>query len=101
MKKRIWAIMMAAAVAVSMAACGKTSSNPAESTDGNTADTSGETSSAGTGEKVTLKFAHTVPSGTPTAECIQRFCEEVTEASGGKLTIECFPDSQLGDDDEI
>lgn len=101
MKKRIWAIMMAAAVAVSMAACGKTSSNPAESADGNPADMSGGASSAGGSGTVTLKFAHTVPSGTPTAECIQRFCEEVTEASGGKLTIECFPDSQLGDDDEI
>lgn len=96
MKKRIWAVVTAMAVAFSAAACG---GSPFGTAGGEGA--SGETASADSGKTVTLKFAHTVPSGTPTADCIQRFCEEVTEASGGKLTIECFPDSQLGDDDEI
>ena len=96
MKKRIWAVVTAMTVAFSAAACG---GSPSGTAGGEGA--SGETASADSGKTVTLKFAHTVPSGTPTADCIQRFCEEVTEASGGKLTIECFPDSQLGDDDEI
>ncbi|MCD8123075.1 MAG: TRAP transporter substrate-binding protein, partial [Clostridiales bacterium] len=91
MKKRIIGLA-ALAVVLGVAGCGSSSSGSSSS-----GSAAGNSSSA----TVTLKFAHTVPSGTATAECIQRFCDEVTEESGGKLVIECYPDSQLGDDDEI
>lgn len=88
MKKRILAAVLAVVLAGAMTACG--SSSKKETSDSN-----------GSKGKVTLKFAHTVPSGTATAECIQRFCDEVSKESDGRLVIECYPDSQLGDDDEI
>lgn len=94
MKRRTMAILLALAMAISVTACGGSSSS-------STASAGSDTAAESSGKTVTLKFAHTVPSGTKTAECIARFCEEVTEESGGKLVIENYPDSQLGDDDEI
>lgn len=96
MKKKILMIVLAMAVAGTLAACGGSSSGSADASEA-----AGEGAAGSSGKAVTLKFAHTVPSGTATADCIQRFCDEVTEESGGKLVIECYPDSQLGDDDEI
>lgn len=78
--------------AFSLTACGGTGTS--ESTDKASSDSSSD-------KVVTLKFAHTVQSGTKTAECIEKFCEKVEEASDGRLKIENYPDSQLGDDDEI
>ena len=92
MKKGVLAAFMAAMLAFSLTACGGTGTS--ESTDKASSDSSSD-------KVVTLKFAHTVQSGTKTAECIEKFCEKVEEASDGRLKIENYPDSQLGDDDEI
>lgn len=92
MKKRMVTVMLAAVLAVTLTACGGSSETSSEAS---------SSSSKDSGKTVTIKFAHTVPSNTATAKCIQRFCDEVTEESGGKLTIECYADSQLGGDQEI
>ena len=92
MKKGVLAAFMAAMLVFNLTACGGTGTS--ESTDKASSDSSSD-------KVVTLKFAHTVQSGTKTAECIERFCEKVEEASDGRLKIENYPDSQLGDDDEI
>lgn len=89
MKRKVLAVLLSIAMVGALTACGDNASSNS---------TGGKKNG---GDAVTLKFAHTVPSGTATADCIQRFCDEVTEASEGKLTIENYPDSQLGDDDEI
>lgn len=90
MKKKILAVLVCTFMVVTLGACGEQENS--QKSDGNKKASS---------SSVTLKFAHTVPSGTATAECIQRFCDEVTEEAEGKLVIENYPDSQLGDDDEI
>ena len=78
MKKGVLAAFMAAMLAFSLTACGGTGTS--ESTDKASSDSSSD-------KVVTLKFAHTVQSGTKTAECIEKFCEKVEEASDGRLII--------------
>lgn len=65
MKKGVLAAFMAAMLAFSLTACGGTGTS--ESTDKASSDSSSD-------KMVTLKFAHTVQSGTKTAECIEKFC---------------------------
>ena len=63
MKKGVLAAFMAAMLAFSLTACGGTGTS--ESTDKASSDSSSD-------KVVTLKFAHTVQSGTKTAECIEK-----------------------------
>lgn len=94
MKRRTMAILLMLAMAASLTACGGSGSSDA-------ANTGNDAAAATSGKTVTLKFAHITTSGTKMAECVERFCNEVTEESGGRLVIENYPDAQLGDDDEI
>lgn len=105
MKKRALAMAMAAVfAAAAFTGCGSSGSGTAQ-----TADTSAETSadtaaaeaSAATGETRVLKLACTKSSESYMVKELENFAAKVNELSGGSLTIELYPSSQLGGQDEI
>jgi C4-dicarboxylate-binding protein DctP len=54
------------------------------------------------GENFTIKFSHVVTPATPKGQAAQRFKEVVEERSGGRITVEIYPNSELyGDKDEL
>jgi C4-dicarboxylate-binding protein DctP len=54
------------------------------------------------GESFTIKFSHVVTPATPKGQAAQRFKEVVEERSGGRITVEVYPNSELyGDKDEL
>lgn len=67
-----------------------------------TADESEDDSSAGGDfEEQTLRLATIRQTEDPTTQGAERFAEIVSEQTGGAVTIEVFPDSQLGDFTDI
>jgi len=56
---------------------------------------------ADTGQTFNLTFAHVVSATHPKGMAAARFAELVEERSGGRITINVFPDSQLGTDQQI
>ena len=87
MKKRLTALVLVLVMALSLCACGgsKTDDNQAS---GN---------SDYTGPSYTLTLGHVIADGTPTDEGADHFAQLVSEASGGKIKIEVYPNSALGD----
>lgn len=56
----------------------------------------------GDGENFTIRFSHVVTPETPKGMAAERFKEEAEERSGGRITVEIYPNSQLyGDEDEL
>jgi C4-dicarboxylate-binding protein DctP len=54
------------------------------------------------GETFTIKFSHVVTPATPKGQAAERFKEIVEERSGGRITVEVYPNSELyGDKDEL
>ncbi|MGH3386205.1 MAG: DctP family TRAP transporter solute-binding subunit, partial [Nocardioidaceae bacterium] len=50
----------------------------------------------------TIKFSHVVTPNTPKGKAAEKFKEIVEEESGGDITVEIFPNSELyGDEDEL
>ncbi|MFS4437423.1 TRAP transporter substrate-binding protein [Paracoccaceae bacterium GXU_MW_L88] len=56
--------------------------------------------SAGIASAETLRFGY-AQNATPTVEAMQKFGELVAEKTGGEVTIQYFPDSQLGGEREM
>jgi TRAP-type transport system periplasmic protein len=50
---------------------------------------------------VSLELGHVWPDDDPQAQAVAEFADDVNELSGGSVTIEIFPASQLGGDREI
>jgi C4-dicarboxylate-binding protein DctP len=87
---RLVAIILVLALNVGvLAGCGSTNN-----------DSSNANSDKGN-EVYTLKFAHVVSASTPKGIAANKFKELVEEKSDGKLLVEVYPDSQLGNDQEI
>jgi len=53
------------------------------------------------GGAYTLSFAHITNTGHPRGYMIERFAEIVNARSGGRLSVNVFPESQLGNDFEV
>ncbi|WP_461207278.1 TRAP transporter substrate-binding protein [Clostridium sp. DL1XJH146] len=68
---------------------------------GNTNNAGNNTGNDDAQETYTLKFAHVVNANTPKGVAANRFKEIVEEKSEGRLLIDVYPDSQLGNDQEI
>lgn len=86
--KRIFALVLTLAMALSLAACGGTD-QPAD----NTGDEAPATDSAGTGsevEELTINLYNPV-AGTVTDNSYTLFAERVSELSGGKITCNITP----------
>ncbi|TCK98638.1 C4-dicarboxylate-binding protein DctP [Natranaerovirga hydrolytica] len=60
-----------------------------------------ETSGADTDEVYQLSFAHVVRPTTPKGAAAEMFKEVIEERSEGRITVRVYPDSQMGNDQEI
>lgn len=87
MKKRLTALVLVLVMALSLCACGG----------GKTDDNQATGNSDYTGPSYTLTLGHVIADGTPTDEGADHFAQLVSEASGGKIKIEVYPNSALGD----
>lgn len=88
MKKLISSIM-AVAMAASLAACG--GSQPASSTSANVSQ------AAPAAGSVTLKLGHQSNTNDPEGIALQWFADEVNARSNGSVTIDVYPNEELGD----
>lgn len=100
MKKKLLSVLLAAAMILSLAACGgndsggSTTPAPDSGTAGSAPSESGD---AGSAEAVHLTLAHAdAADGSLFGECTKIFKEKVEEASGGSIIIDIFPNGQLG-----
>lgn len=96
--KRFLSFVLAAAMALSLAACGQSSATPAPPADG------GDTStSAPEAEPIMLQLGHLDPSTETNA--YQIFCEafkkNLSEISGGTMDVTIYGDAQLGGEIEM
>ena len=57
--------------------------------------------SAGTFPKTNIRFAHTGVAGIPFHEGVERFAQLVKERTGGAVTVQIFPASQLGSEKDF
>lgn len=81
-------VAMGAVAALSLAACSGGGAEPGSSAD------------AG-GEAITIQFAHVVSADTTQHQAYELFAERVAEQSDGRITVEIFPDGQLGGEREM
>lgn len=88
MKKLISSII-AVAMAASLAACG--GSQPASSTSANVSQ------AAPAADSVTLKLGHQSNTNDPEGIALQWFADEVNARSNGSVTINVYPNEELGD----
>ncbi len=68
------------------------SSNGSSDTDGNKKDSA---------DSITLQLGHALSEGTPAADLIDEMAENVAEQTDGRVTIDVFPNSQLGSETEM
>lgn len=95
MKKRIIAICLAATTALSLAACGG-SSTSSSAPAGSSAEASAEASAPV--EKISFKVSHPRPEGSDNDTYTKQFLSEVQEALGeDRFEYEIYPNSELGD----
>lgn len=52
-------------------------------------------------EAVTLQLGHALSEGTPASDLINEMVEDVEEKTDGRVSIDVFPDSQLGSETEM
>ncbi len=90
--RRVAALGMTIAATGVLAACGGDDEAPANA---------GASGAAADGPSVTLNVGYVFASGSPWDEGMQHFAELAKEATGGKVTIKTFPDSQIGADAEM
>ncbi|MCM3630445.1 TRAP transporter substrate-binding protein [Paenibacillus glycanilyticus] len=86
-------VLAVSLLAVTLAGC---SSNTKE-----TIDSSNSGGSASDGPKYTFRLADTHPEGYPTVVGDRKFADLVNEKSGGRIKIEVFPASQLGEEKAV
>lgn len=114
MKKR-WVMVTAATMAIFLAACNggsnaagakgeaKTESQP-QTAEGKTEGETEETTAAAKaapGDQIILKYAAAEVPGTPEYEANENFIKTVEEKSGGRIKIEHYHSSQLGNDKQV
>lgn len=89
--KKLIALILACAMVFTLCACGG----------GDNGDSGDDNSPSGTanysGPSYTLTLGHVIADGTPADEGADYFAKLVDEATGGKIKIEVYPNSQLGD----
>lgn len=89
--KKLIALILAAVMVFSLCACGNGGNKDGD--DSNTPSGSANY----TGPSYTLTLGHVIADGTPTDEGADKLAKLVDEASGGKIKIEVYPNSALGD----
>lgn len=61
----------------------------------------GDAGGEGAGDSVNIRFAHVVSADTTQQEAYEFFADAVAEKSDGRITVEIFPDGQLGGEREM
>ena len=92
MKKKLMAMILAAAMVVSMSACGGSKD----------ASSNGDSSNAASGDSssftpITLKMGNQHNSDSVANKLDQEMCDRIKEATEGRVTVELYSDSALGD----
>lgn len=102
MMKKAFATILAVAMSLSLVACGSSPAPSAPAASSNSPAVS-TTPSAPTGstEKVTLKLAHPNPDTHVFHKAAEVFKEEVEALTNGNVTVDIYPNNQLGDSKEI
>ena len=103
--KRMLSFTLGAAMVLSLAACGGKGGNPASETkaQGAGTDTAGavsadsglETEITST-DPVTIRLAYDVAESHPSHKALEKFQNALQNASNGNITVELYPNSQLG-----
>lgn len=108
--KRTWCMVMALAVAASLCACGGgKQSAPATqqvvSTEAKTeapaSDAATEAAAQADGDVIVLKYAAAEVPGTPENDANLNFIKTIEEKSNGKIKVEYYHSSQLGNDKQV
>ena len=101
MKRRILAVLLTAAMALSMVACGakKEAAAPAPAEKTETAEKAEEPKDDG--KTYTLNFGHTLTEQDPFHQAYLKWAEEVKAQTDGKLIIEVYANSQLGKEEDV
>lgn len=95
--KKLIGFVLAVAMTASLAACSKSTSNPGTPDVSGSASSGGASASAGVGEPVTLKLGHQMNTTVPEGVVLQWFADEVNARSGGTITVDVYPNEELGD----
>lgn len=104
MKKKVLASVLAVSMAMSLAACGSSSSGNASNST-----TAAQAGAAAAGEAASgeeypeyhWNAAMTVAETTINYMMVEKFAELIDERSGGKITVELYPGGQLGNTTEF
>lgn len=105
--KKLLSLTMAAAMAVSLAACGGSASSAAASSTETKSDTpaaaepAGDTAAAASDPAVTLVYAEVNPLDTIVGQTATAFKEKVEELSGGSITIDIQASGVLGSENDV
>ena len=100
MKKssRILSMVLAGIMMFSLAACGeKKEAAPADTTKSDDASKGSDDAATADFKPVTLKFANQHPSDSTASKSDQEICDAIKEATEGRVTVELYTDSSLGD----
>jgi len=94
--KKIIAMLLSLTMVISLTACGSgsTSSSDAEV---NSSGVSGASSDTNSFTPVTWRFANQQGVDQPATRIDQQICDEINEASAGRITVELYPNQALGD----
>mgnify|MGYP005788105939 FL=1 len=99
MKKKWMSLAVAAAMTLSLAACGGGSSSGGETTAAGGSQTEAEGGGAADTASIpeqTIKITHPQPEGTPEDDAIKTLAARIEELSGGAITCQVYPNGQIG-----
>ena len=106
--KKLLSIALAAALALSMTACGgdakETTAAPAETTTAAAADTTAaaeETTAAPAEAEYQWTIGTSATDASAIGQTMQYLADIMAEKSGGRIQVTCYPNSQLGSDAEL
>ncbi|MDQ0339363.1 C4-dicarboxylate-binding protein DctP [Caldalkalibacillus uzonensis] len=85
-------------IAIVLAGCGDSSVSSTD--DGNQQDIESKVDE-GNNEEYVINFAHVVRSSTAKGQAAEKFAELIEARTDGRIKVEVYPDSQLGNDREI
>jgi len=104
MKRKILSVALVVAMSLSLVACGGSKDSESDTASTNTGDATTETSTETETvdmPEVTLKLGFSTNEEDPRAIAAQIFADEVSEKTGGKVTVELYPSGQLGGDADL
>ncbi len=105
--KKYLALALAMAMSFSLVACSSSSTTETATTETTTTTTTTTAAPADTAEEeidfepITMKLAHYATETHPGGVAAQQFADEIAEKTGGDITVEVYPNNELGAPAEI